>query len=443
MYEYGKVLFIGKGCNQNIQEAFNYFNISTANGNLKSDAFLNIFDTMRKISKGFGNLPSITQYFFVKQIIKSGTQHKISMNFNQFRVLFLIHSFESTDFLNTLSTFSEISIEIKYPSQLFEIEMNEIITMKRKKITKIKALLVISGQQKLSFRFGNDINNSIYNVTIESTVQAIKDFVFYNCLELIKIIIPPSIVEIGEYAFGNCKSLVQITIPSSVKTIAVTAFFGCTSLNNVTAPLNIINKFDEYGDCLLNGIEMKKNTLEACRLYKLAANGGNVASMNKYGLQLSSGCFITRNDEKACRYYKMAADKYCIDAMNNYGVKLSEGKGIEKNQEEACKFYEKAAEHGHTDAMINFAIMLENGYGIAMNKEEACRYYKMAADNGNVKAMNIYGNILKNGEIVPMNEKEACRYFKMAVYKDDVNAIYSYGVMLENGRGVAVNKKDA
>ncbi len=72
------------------------------------------------------------------------------------------------------------------------------------------------------------------NTIIPSTVTAIGNYAFQNCIGLTNISIPNSITTIGNYAFQNCTTLTSVNIPNSVTSIGTYAFSDCSGLTSVT-----------------------------------------------------------------------------------------------------------------------------------------------------------------------------------------------------------------
>ncbi len=63
--------------------------------------------------------------------------------------------------------------------------------------------------------------------TIPSTVQVIEDEAFYDCYDLMKVVIPNSVQSIGLWAFAYCCNLYTINLGSGVQHIGYRAFY-CT-----------------------------------------------------------------------------------------------------------------------------------------------------------------------------------------------------------------------
>lgn len=73
-------------------------------------------------------------------------------------------------------------------------------------------------------------------VEIGSAVTSIGNGAFYQCGDLVSVLIPDSVKSIREAAFAYCSGLTSVTIPSSVKSIGPSVFNGCRRLTSVTIP---------------------------------------------------------------------------------------------------------------------------------------------------------------------------------------------------------------
>ena len=77
----------------------------------------------------------------------------------------------------------------------------------------------------------NQLCSYIHSVTIPQKVTSIGKKAFYDCKNLITLVLGEDIQTIGNYAFECCTSLTGVTIPQSVTSIGYSAFEGCTALN--------------------------------------------------------------------------------------------------------------------------------------------------------------------------------------------------------------------
>ncbi len=72
-------------------------------------------------------------------------------------------------------------------------------------------------------------------------VICIKRSAFFNCPELVSVIIPEGITTIEVDAFWMCRKLASINIPNSVTSIESGAFAQCDSLKTVFIPASVLN----------------------------------------------------------------------------------------------------------------------------------------------------------------------------------------------------------
>ena len=79
---------------------------------------------------------------------------------------------------------------------------------------------------------------AIKELTVNESVEAIKDGAFSNCTGLTTAQIKGS-KEIGNSAFSGCSSLSDITLPESLSRMGNSAFSGCNSLVSVDIPDNV------------------------------------------------------------------------------------------------------------------------------------------------------------------------------------------------------------
>lgn len=71
-------------------------------------------------------------------------------------------------------------------------------------------------------------------------VVEIGDYAFYDCSELISVIIPYGVTSIQSGAFAGCDSLENIEIPNSVTYIWDNVFNSCSSLKSIEIPASVM-----------------------------------------------------------------------------------------------------------------------------------------------------------------------------------------------------------
>ena len=89
---------------------------------------------------------------------------------------------------------------------------------------------------------------SLIRITIPDSVINIGSGAFRDCTGLTNVKIPDSVISIGEYAFYGCTGLTSITIPNSVTSIGNSTFEYCTSLANITIPNSVTSIGDHAFD---------------------------------------------------------------------------------------------------------------------------------------------------------------------------------------------------
>lgn len=83
--------------------------------------------------------------------------------------------------------------------------------------------------------------NNLTNVMIGASVTNIDQYAFKSCGALRGIVLPASLKNVGGNAFAECSSLANISIPSGVTNIDTYAFEGCSALVDVTLPNGLKN----------------------------------------------------------------------------------------------------------------------------------------------------------------------------------------------------------
>jgi TPR repeat protein len=89
-----------------------------------------------------------------------------------------------------------------------------------------------------------------------------------------------------------------------------------------------------------------------------------------------------RDIEEGMRLYRFAADNGDVKAMCKLGKLFYDGKRIPKDESQAIKYFRIAAETGYPAAQFDLGMMYLEDEGVSENKAEALRLLKLATDQG-------------------------------------------------------------
>lgn len=202
--------------------------------------YLMNFDRSMDVSNGYFYI-QIPTYRIEERLynIKEGIRsiNRVHILSNATELLYRNNSLNSSDFVALLNPFSDVSIEIKYPSESFEPIYDTIISLKKRQIGKLKITIFISEIGTTDETFQN--NQYISSALLSFFVQQISQKSFSHCTSLTSITIPSSVVSIGDESFSGCTSLSEVTIPSSVNIIGDFSFANCSSLKSINIPSSI------------------------------------------------------------------------------------------------------------------------------------------------------------------------------------------------------------
>lgn len=121
-------------------------------------------------------------------------------------------------------------------------------------------------------------------------VTRIAESAFYQCYDLMNIVIPDSVTSIGDSAFRGCSSLTVVTIGDGVTIIGDDAFWSCHSLTSITIPNSVTRIGNSaFYDCegltsvtIPDGVKhIEVATFASCSNLATVVMGNNVSSIGR------------------------------------------------------------------------------------------------------------------------------------------------------------------
>lgn len=220
------------------------------------------------------------------------------------------------------------------------------------------------------------------------------------------------------------------------------------------------------------------------KLFKRAADGGNVQAMNAWGTHSLTQALVGGGDDqdetervvrRAFGYFKAAADLKDANGIYNLGMCYLNGYGVEPDRDRAFDCFRAAAELGHPEAInnigafyrdgivvekdlavatkwfarsaamrnaygeLNYALALQRGEGVDQDFKRALELLQDAAGRGNAEAMNAYGMSLYLGEGVAQDYEEALKWYRKSASQGNALAMENIAACYDLGRGVKKN----
>ena len=202
------------------------------------------------------------------------------------------------------------------------------------------------------------------------------------------------------------------------------------------------------GECSRLGIGTPKDEAAGLRLLAKAAEAGYIPAILELahmhaGHRDDSGQRVARNDAEALRLYRKAADLGDVRAMFFVGTMYQHGKGTAPYEAEADRWFRKAAELGHSLAILALSMRYDREKGLGIDDAEEVRLYRKAADSGHDWAMFSLAVHYANGKGTARDDTEAVRWFRKAAEAGVPGAMNWLGWMLEHGRSVRKDDADA
>lgn len=132
-----------------------------------------------------------------------------------------------------------LSPDYGYAQSIWKIEIGSNVSLYSKTFVQcgIKYVTIPNTISNISDVFYNCENLMV--VIIPNTITVIGSSAFQNGVQLTIVSLPNSITGIYSYAFNECKKLRSLIIPNSVTTIEASAFSSCRNLAYLTIPKSV------------------------------------------------------------------------------------------------------------------------------------------------------------------------------------------------------------
>lgn len=192
------------------------------------------------------------------------------------------------------------------------------------------------------------------------------------------------------------------------------------------------------------GIISYEQKCKSIEFYNKAIKLGSPLAMNNLGtMYLGAECDLKYEFQEAFRLFKQAANLGNIEAQANLGNLYYMGYGVEVDFYKAYYWYDKSANLGNAKAQCGLGSMYEEGEVVNKNIDSAIFWYKKSALQNNAKAQFNLGLLYCEGKKVYVDFKEAVYYFEKSSINGNVDAKACLGLMYEGGYGVLKDMKKA
>ena len=129
----------------------------------------------------------------------------------------------------------------------------------------------------------------------------------------------------------------------------------------------------------------------------LAERGDNAKAAYTIAWLYDLGKGIEKNTEEALRWYRKAAELGHARSQYNMAVSLDDGDGIRQDQERAFYWYKKAAAQNHPKALYNLGVKYFHGEVVPKDKVKGVAMVEKSARMGRMFAVAFLGAVYMDG----------------------------------------------
>ncbi len=166
---------------------------------------------------------------------------------------------------------------------------------------------------------------------------------------------------------------------------------------------------------------LTRDTVEATRWLRLAAEQGHEAAQLSLGVFYLVGEGVPQDPVEAERWFRMAAEQGNALAQNHLGhiyqgapEPFRTDRDVPVDHAESIRWFERSAEQGNLPAAISLAVKYRDGTGVPKALEPAFRWFRWAADRGDVAAMTEVGGMYAAGRGVAQDDVSAYMWLDLA-----------------------------
>ena len=196
-------------------------------------------------------------------------------------------------------------------------------------------------------------------------------------------------------------------------------------------------------DAYRTGQGLEESLEEATRLYRLAADQGDVIAMTQLGRLAVNGGEAGQDDGAAVGWYRRAADHGHAPAQALLGLAYERGLGVEQSFDAAVEWYRRAADQGDPDGKAYLGWAYATGRGVELDLNDALELCQEAADSGSPQGQVFLGRMHENGYGVDRDHAVAAELYRSAAARGSAEGQVSLGRLYEDGRGVELDYQDA
>jgi len=164
------------------------------------------------------------------------------------------------------------------------------------------------------------------------------------------------------------------------------------------------------GGMYFNGEGCEQNLQESFNYLKKAADQGDSLAQYQVGTMYLKGNGCEEDSKQAFYYFKKAAEQGDIIAQYNIGAMLFKGRGCEKNLEQALQYLQSSEKSNYTYSQY----LLGRIFHQKNDFKDAINYYNLAANENFPKAQYRLGMMCEKGQGFEKSVKDAIYCYEFA-----------------------------